>query len=89
MEGDQTLSASGVAMAYIEFKQCELPRGRKTQAWEVSSIAGGCLLGYVQWKTGWRRYTFEPTEDTVFDALCLKELAQFLETQTAAQKSRV
>ena len=76
-------------MPYMNYKLCELPKGRKTQMWEVSSIMGGCILGYIQWRSGWRKYVFQPAEDTVFDASCLREMADFLEQETRIQKERI
>lgn len=65
----------------------EIPQKDKlTRVWRVEAILGGTLLGGVRWKTAWRRYTFEPMPDTVFDANCLWDIADFCASMTAAQK---
>jgi hypothetical protein len=73
-------------MAYMNFRKTEKPRGKVTETWEVTSTASGCLLGCVLWRTGWRRYVFEPEVNTVFDAVCLRELTDFVEQQTKLHK---
>ena len=80
-------------MAYMNFNKLEKPKGKVTETWEVISTAKEhtegtryCILGYVLWRSGWRRYVFQPAEDTVFDAACLAELTEFLSLQTEVQQ---
>jgi hypothetical protein len=73
----------------MNFTPWPIPQGRKTQVWQVSAIVGGDVLGLVEWRRGWRRYVFEPEGDVVFDACCLREMADFLERETAAQKGKL
>lgn len=62
--------------------------GRKTASWGVSST-GLVPLGHVRWFSQWRRYCFFPLDQhLVFDAECLRELAEFLQSQTAAYKAK-
>jgi hypothetical protein len=35
-------------------------------------------LGFVQWYAPWRRYTFMPEPNTVFEPVCLGDIANFI-----------
>jgi hypothetical protein len=63
---------------YMQFHEDSIP-GRKTQVWDVESSDQKTYLGTILWKTGWRRYVFEPAERSVFDRACLDEIAQFID----------
>ena len=73
--------SSGV---HIEFAIQVRPKNRKTEIWSV--IANGHLLGEVRWWPSWRRYTFHPCEDTVYDKNCLQRIADFCGEQTWDRK---
>ena len=49
--------------------------GRKTQVWRVHAIRNLALLGTIKWLGRWRQYTFYPEGDTIFNAGCLREIA--------------
>lgn len=51
---------------------------RKTEVWSVESSTSHVYLGTILWRTGWRRYVFEPGPNTVFDAACLAEITGFI-----------
>jgi len=38
----------------------------------------GEKLGIIKWKVGWRRYTFEPYPETVWDCKCLTDIIEFI-----------
>lgn len=71
----------------LTFTQLLRPPKRKTDSWGVS--CKGHPLGTVKWYAGWRRYCFFPTlsTGTLFDASCLKELAEFCDTKTQEHKA--
>ncbi len=58
--------------------------GRVTHTWAVN--AGLTTLGDVRWYSHWRRYVFEPPSPSwaplVFDASCLRTIADFCEEQS-------
>lgn len=60
--------------------------GRVTGAWHVHSLVDGSRLGYVDWRNGWRRYVFNPAMGTIYDAGCLREIADFCEEKTRDQQ---
>lgn len=57
-----------------------------TRVWMVQNAAGTRVLGKVAWHSPWRRYTFQPMPQTVFDAECLTTITTFLRIQTDDQK---
>lgn len=56
-----------------------------TKRWQV--LSSGTLLGFVSWFAHWRRYTFYPMPQTVFDASCLRDVAQFCQSETDKRKA--
>ena len=62
---------------HIYFGLLETPPRRKTQIWQVISKRG-VFLGDVKWYTPWRRYSFYPEVDTIYDDLCLHEITMFI-----------
>jgi hypothetical protein len=47
----------------------------------------GKLLGIVKWHPGWRRFAFFPLPQTLFEADCLRDLADFCANQTEQRKA--
>jgi hypothetical protein len=45
-------------------------------------------LGSILWNSGWRKYVFRPLAGTVYEETCLREISQFIEEETKAQKSK-
>ena len=58
----------------------------KTKVWAVLSKDGGLQIGLVSWYGPWRKYCFFPTECTVFEQVCLRQIAQFCETETKVHR---
>lgn len=48
------------------------------------------VLGWVEWKPGWRRYIFRPVlgVSTYFDASCLTTVAEFVKLRTDERKAQ-
>jgi hypothetical protein len=57
-----------------------------TNIYEVYS-KGSDALGIVMWFSRWRKYVFEPEAHTVFEETCMREISQFIEEETAAQRA--
>lgn len=75
-------------MAFLTFKEIPKPESRKTKLFSVLGI-GGCLLGKIAWHAHWRCYTFQEAHgvhEWVFDAKCLREIADFLDKLMAERK---
>lgn len=58
----------------------------KTKVWGVFTKDGGVELGTIKWFPQWRKYSFFPAEQTVFETQCLNDIAQFLFTATENHK---
>ena len=76
-----------------EYMHAELlPRfeDRKTDIWVIraSKIVDKHVLGKVFWYFGWRQYTFNPSLGTTFNAGCLKDIAEFLESVNADYRKK-
>lgn len=71
---------------YVHLVESPPPFPRKTKVFRVDSAVDGTLLGFVQWRSGWRRYVFHPQLGTVFDFECLEELAGKLRELTSLHK---
>lgn len=73
-------------MSWIRFVLESRGKGRKTDNWSVIANYSDELLGAVKWRSGWRCYTFYPRQGTLFESLCLMDLARFCADQTRAHK---
>lgn len=61
----------------------------KTKQWRVDGSDGTCV-GYVRWYAPWRKYSFRTTNvNAVFEQVCLREIAAFVEAQTAYHKGNL
>lgn len=57
------------------------PDKPKTQHWKLSS-ADGTILGEIKWYPSWRQYTYFPFIQAVYEEVCLREIADFVERLT-------
>lgn len=62
-------------MKYIEFNK--IGDTGKTEIYEVNSLKG-TKLGLIKWFANWRKYTFQPESNTVFDSKCMAEIIEFI-----------
>lgn len=74
---------------YIEFlKAAAQPKGGKTKRWFVypKGQVWAEALGEVKWFGRWRCYGFFPAWRTVYEKTCLRDLAEFCESETSKHK---
>lgn len=62
-------------MEYLKFT--EIDDTGKTKVYQVTSVSGS-KLGQVRWYGPWRKYTFMPEAQTIFDVKCLGEVRNFI-----------
>lgn len=62
--------------------------GKKTKLWEVTSIASDEVLGRISFWGAWRKYVYKPLAGTLYDASCLREIADFMESETNKWRER-
>ena len=58
----------------------------KTLVWNVVTREGGVSLGQIRWFPRWRKYSFFPKSDTVFEPTCLTDITSFLRYATNNRK---
>jgi hypothetical protein len=51
----------------------------KTKVFACLNTEHASLLGLVRWYGPWRRYSFFPEANIVFETQCLKDIASFLD----------
>ena len=68
---------------YVRFAEVEAPKHFKSKIWDVPTVDRSGLLGQIKWFTQWRKYTFFPNNNTLFDFDCLTEIAEFVAKETA------
>jgi len=62
------------------------PPKPRTKVWWVVQRQSDFQLGWIGWWGTWRRYSFFPKPDTVYEVDCLRDLANFCEQQTKAHR---
>jgi len=74
---------------FIKFVEVKGDPHRRTKLWNVREKAGKkTSLGYVMWWTAWRCYVLSPSFYAVFEQACLRQIASFVEQQTATHKAK-
>ena len=58
----------------------------KTSVWQVVTKDGGVVIGEVKWFGRWRGYAFFPKPDTIYEATCLRDIADFIKAQMDARR---
>ena len=72
---------------YIDFVDHGIPFGRKTHFWSVVPKSGGAEIGEIKWYGPWRKYCFYAAGYAIFETVCLREIAEFLEAKTKEHRA--
>lgn len=80
------LAAAHGSATWIRFD--ELTPNPATKRWAVMPKDGPDRIGIISWYGPWRKYCFFPTPETVYEQVCLREIADFCEVQTAMHRLR-
>ena len=75
--GPATCSTTGT---HIIFE--ELTPNPATKRWAVMPKDRSPQIGVVSWYGPWRKYCYTPMANTVYEQVCLREIAGFCENQT-------
>ena len=70
------------AFTYLTVAWAGTSESGKTNIWIVRNARDGSQLGRVRWFGRWRKYAFEPWAGTIFEYVCLREIATFCEEMT-------
>ena len=73
--------------SYLQFHS--IPSDKKTNEFDVVSRTTGATLGKVYFRPQWRKYVFEPAWNTLYDAVCLQQVAEFCTKQTEVWRERI
>lgn len=76
-------------MSFLDFEELlPGPKDRRvTRRWLVHAKSGH-LLGAIGWYSGWRRYVYWAQAGTIYEELCLREIAAFCEAHTRERKAQ-
>ena len=79
---------------YLTFEDVSLqvdPKGlKKTKDFRVWNKTKTELLGFINWRSGWRRYVFtSPTNQCSFDIDCLNDIQRFLKLLMIERENRL
>lgn len=70
---------------YVDFVFHSKSASGLTSVWSVNDKGGTCL-GVIGWFPRWRKYAFHPGV-AVFEETCLRDIAQFMQDETAKHKA--
>ena len=71
---------------YIRF--VEGPPKPKTKTWWVVNRLDDIHLGWIGWFARWRKYAIWPKTNTVYEEVCLRDIAAFCVEQTSNHKQK-
>lgn len=74
--------------SYIEIGRETPSASGKTSVWRVAARMDGAVLGEIKWFGRWRRYSFYPTGDAIFEQGCLRQIADFCERKTRRHQTK-
>lgn len=58
-------------------RQTNLEEDRKTEIWHVKTKDLKTMIGTIKWFGRFFKYSFFPAPDTVFEHVCLNDIADF------------
>jgi hypothetical protein len=72
---------------YLIIEEMPKPEKRKTNWFRVKAIKDDVILGYIQWRNGWREYVFQPLDNMQFSFECLSQIANFIDKKMLERKA--
>lgn len=75
---------------YIRFELAS-KQNPKTEVWDVVTVEDGFnllgeVIGQIKWYGSWRQYAFFPSQNTVFEPKCLRNIIDFIQARMAYRK---
>lgn len=74
---------------FVRFVHVGKSKSGKTSIWEVRPLRDDLLLGRIQWHGPWRCYCFLPEVCTVFEQVCLQDIALFCGRETKQHRVKL
>lgn len=77
--------------SFVDFTEMPTKLGAKTRRWQITNKSSSFEIGQIRWANAWRRYTFHPADNCIFDVNCLSEIIHFINnvTMTRNQETEV
>lgn len=66
---------------YLIFVDLQARPEMRTRIWAIKPKTGG-IIGQIRWFSSWRQYALFPTQNSVFERQCLRDIADFCERKT-------
>lgn len=85
---NQQLLAEGTHIYFFDYGKTWDGKKHKTSRYGVYAKADNFPLGTVSWFGRWRKYTFQPAANTVYEETCMRDISQFIEEQTKSQRAK-
>ena len=86
MDSNTNANAVPILLQAVEFgthiKFVLGPPKPKTQTWWVVNKYDDGQIGAIGWYASWRKYSYFAKPDTVYEQVCLREIADFCEQKT-------
>ena len=67
------------ASKYISILESDRSASGKTRTWEIVNTRHNEVCGKIKWYGGFRKYVFYPTDGFLFDASCMRIVAEWLD----------
>ncbi len=74
---------------WIDFNEIKQPPERKTRLWYVGVKNSPECIGIIKWFPAWRKYAFFPSENSIFEQDCLRNISDFIEDHTRCHKLKM
>lgn len=71
---------------WIRFEQLESKT--KTSVYNVIAKEGDTKLGQIKWYAPWRKYSFFPAPNTLFETQCLSDIVSFITDRMNERKTK-
>lgn len=65
---------------YIKIEESIVQQpGAKTKKYSIINKDYGGIIGVIKWYGPWRKYSFFPAPNCIFETQCLKDITSFIE----------
>lgn len=74
--------------SYIDIVRDRSTATGRTSVFTVNVRGTRSPIGQIRWYWSWRKYAFFPNDNTVFDHGCLRDIANFCESESRRQRTQ-
>ena len=73
---------------WLEFRLLRRTDSGKTNVYQIWSKKPSFLVGEIRWYNGFRRYSFFPDGNAVFEETCMQDITDFLKQVSENHKTK-